>query len=136
MSETIPGVAASDGGGGSGSDAAPETRSSSLAGHYLSSLAVEDLREYDALLLATVLLLVGLVLSARCSRVLTRLREARDAKRLAQRGGAGSVVAVGGDSKSPNTRRRKKGSGKVHELSSGDEMDDLAAEEQAFLDDV
>ena len=111
---------------------------------YLTSLAVEDLREYDALLLATLLLLIGLFLSARCSRVLTSLREARHngaASKL-------SAVLVGGEdvsarrrSKARQKRRGKKpaaATAAAGQSSSSEEveLDDLAAEEQAFLDAV
>jgi hypothetical protein len=110
---------------------------------YLSSLAVEDLREYDALLLAVVLLLLGLLVSARCSRVLAGLHDARvvtarSAAATASSAGGGAVV---GGSR-PDARRRQKknknGTKRKEEADSSadEEADDLAAEEQAFLNDV
>ena len=101
--------------------------------HYLSSLAVEDLREYDALLLAMVLLLIGLLLSARCSRLLSRLREARTDGSVA----SASALTVT-DEGVRATRRRKNGNKKktATAASSDEDIDDLAAEEQAFLDNV
>lgn len=98
---------------------------------YLSTLAVEDLREYDALILATVILVIGFVLAVRCSRVLTRMQETdvhRKKSSLLRESAASGLIR-------DTTRRRYKPS-ITSEDDDEDYLDDLAAEEEAFLDEV
>lgn len=99
--------------------------------YYLSSLAVEDLREYDAILLSVLILLIGLFLSIKCGKLLSRLRE-KHKESLAK-----STSSALLDNETSARKRRKQTAGKKGRvLDSDDELDDLAAEEQAFLEQV
>lgn len=101
------------------------------ATHYLSSLAVEDLREYDALLVAVVFLVLGMLLAVRCSKGLQRLRESRVQTRTGDAHKTTTSSDGGG-----SARKRKAGKKTARDIGSDEDIDNLAAEEQAFLEEV
>ena len=150
MSEPVDSaaVAAAAAAAAAAADEAPGTRQ---GGQYLSSLAVEDLREYDALVMATVCLLIGLLLAVKCGKVLSRIQAADAAARDEELllGSRTKSSALGTQDSARRRRRKKKGKKNSrkssalpqyqHQSDSSDEdedIDDLEAEEKAFLDSV